>query len=187
LRKTRSLSFWTTELAQGDPNNICAQATITIGERRETVSFQPFGMPQVPPPEDVAPTPSSVMMNFLSIFETRVIKGFPPIRTDGDTQSIEWVRLGEDRPLDFLLLAMLADKFPPRLFYKIGTFVPQATITMNVYFHASEAEIAETGRDFVLLEAKGRRTIGGTFDLHGAIWRRDGVLLATTEQLSWFK
>jgi hypothetical protein len=187
LRKTRSLSFWTTELSQGDAHNICAQATVTIGERRETTSFQPVVMPQVPAPEKVAAPPSG-FINFLSAFETRVIKGFPPLRTDGDTQSIEWVRLGTgERPLDFLLLAMLADKFPPRLFYKIGTFVPNATITMNVYFHATAAEVAEVGSDFVLLEATGRRTVGGTFDLTGTIWRRDGLLLATTEQLSWFR
>jgi hypothetical protein len=186
LRKTRSLSFWTTELTQADDHNICAQATITVGERRETVSFQPEVMPQVRMPEDITTTPIG-FTNFLSAFETRVVKGFPPLRTDGDTQSIEWVRLAEDRPLDVLLLAMMADKFPPRLFYKIGTFVANATITMNVYFHATAIEVAEVGHDFVLLEAKGRRTIGGTFDLTGAIWRRDGVLLATTEQLSWFR
>ena len=58
---------------------------------------------------------------------------------------------------------------------------------MSVYFHATPAELEAVGGDFILGEAKGRRFESGFFDQHGALWSRDGVLLATTEQLCWFK
>ena len=43
------------------------------------------------------------------------------------------------------------------------------------------------GADFVLQQAHGRRGADGVCDLSASLWRRDGVLLATTEQLVWFK
>jgi hypothetical protein len=33
---------------------------------------------------------------------------------------------------------------------------------------------------------RGRRGSGGVCDLTAEIWRRDGLLLATTEQMWWF-
>lgn len=186
VRKGRSLEFWLTELSQGE--GACAQAMITLAQRRDTEHFLEMPMPAAPPPEEIAPPPprEGNRLAFGAMFESRPVKGFPP-SGDGDTESISWTRHVGPRALDHVLLAMYADLFPPRIFYKGLGFRPVSTVSMNVYFHATQPEIDAVGEDFILAQAAARRGGGGFNDQHGALWRRDGVLLATTEQLIWFK
>ena len=91
------------------------------------------------------------------------------------------------RALDFLSLAALCDVFFVRAFHVRGHMVPAGTVTMTVHFHASAAELATHGDAPVL----------GTVDAHvfarnfgdqiAQVWGRDGRLLATTTQMTWFK
>lgn len=188
MRATRSMEFWSVELSQAGEENVCAQAMVTLAQRRDTEHFLEIPMPDAPSPETIPPPPHGAMtLAFGQMFETRGVKGYPMFPARDDTQSISWVRNRIDAPLDHVMLAMYADIFAPRIFYKTGRPGPVSTISMNVYFHATEPEIAAVGHDFVLTEAAARRGGGGFFDHQAALWRRDGVLLATTEQLSWFK
>lgn len=186
LRKGRSLEFWNAELIQGEA--ICAQAMVTLAQRRDTEHFLELPMPAAPAPEAIAPPPPRTgnPLAFGAMFESRPVKGFPP-GGDGDTESISWTRHVGAPKVDHVLLAMIADLFPPRIFYKGLGFRPTATVSMNVYFHATQAEVDGVGADYVLAQAAARRGGAGFNDQMGALWRRDGVLLATTEQLIWFK
>jgi hypothetical protein len=89
--------------------------------------------------------------------------------------------------LDHAVLTMIADMFPPRASLAAGAPPNSSTISNSVYFHATEEEIAEVGDDFVLMHGRGRQGGGGVCDLTAEIWRRDGKLLVTTEQLWWFR
>lgn len=189
MRKGRSLEFWNVELSQGGA--VCAQAMITLAQRRATEHFLEMPMPPAPMPEEIeAPPPSPPQQGnrlaFGAMYERRGAKGFPPTG-DGDTESISWTRHVGPVKMDHVQLAMIADLFPPRIFYKGLGFRPTATVSMNVYFHATAEEIDAVGDDYVLAQAAARRGGGGFNDQLGALWRRDGVLLATTEQLIWFK
>ncbi len=186
VRKGRSLEFWLVELSQGE--SVCAQAMVTLAQRRETEHFLEMPMPPAPMPENIAPPAprEGMRLAFGAMFESRPVKGYPP-SGDGDTESVSWTRHVGPRKLDHVLLAMYADLFPPRIFYKGLGFRPVSTVSMNVYFHATQTEIDAVGEDFILAQAAARRGGGGFNDQLGALWRRDGVLLATTEQLIWFK
>jgi acyl-CoA thioesterase len=61
------------------------------------------------------------------------------------------------------------------------------TLTLTVYLHATAAEVAEVGNDFVLVEYEGRVGGGGASDERSSYWTRDGKLLATSEQLAWYR
>ena len=61
------------------------------------------------------------------------------------------------RALDHLQLAYLADQYAPRSFFWGDGMRPSATITLSVYFHATAAELAAVGTDYVLNEATGTR------------------------------
>lgn len=58
---------------------------------------------------------------------------------------------------------------------------------MSVYFYATEAELAAVGADFILSEVAGVRAEGSTSGLTMRLWSRQGALLATSEQLCWFR
>jgi acyl-CoA thioesterase len=97
------------------------------------------------------------------------------------------VREDDGEPVDHARLSMFADLFPPRVYYGLPGMRPTATVTLSIYFHATAEEIAAIGPDFVLQHATGRSGSAGIADLTGSLWRRDGLLLATTEQLCWFR
>jgi hypothetical protein len=96
-----------------------------------------------------------------------------------------WVRDASGRALDHLHLAYFADQYAPRSFYWGEGPGPSATITMSVFFHATPDEIADVGDDFILNEATGTRGEHSTSGQQANLWRRDGTLLVTTEQLCW--
>jgi acyl-CoA thioesterase len=187
VRQGRSMEFWTSELVQnGEP---AAMAMVTLGQRRETLSAHEAVFPQASPPEALKPPERrGGGVPFGAMFDMRPVSGPAPFQGEGeDSRTVAWVRDAQARPLDFPLLACLADIFAPRIFYRSREFKPVSTVSMSVYFHATPAELAAVGGDWLLAEAQARRFESGFFDQHGALWTRDGTLLATTEQLCWFK
>jgi acyl-CoA thioesterase len=185
VRQGRSMEFWTCELIQnGQP---AAMAMVTLGQRRDTFGAHEAIFPQAPAPETIAPPTRKGGPAFGAMLEARTVAGTPFQPQNDSSRSLAWARDSQGRPLDAPLVAALADVFPPRTFYRMTEFRPISTVSMNVYFHATPAELALVGGDFVLAEAQARRFESGFYDQHGALWSRDGVLLATTEQLCWFK
>lgn len=185
VRQGRSMEFWTSELVQhGEP---VAMAMVTLGQRRDTLSAHEAVFPQAPAPETL-PAPERKGLAFGAMFESRPVRGAPPFQGESETSNtLSWIRDAQARPLDYPLLAAFADVFAPRIFYRSPERRPVSTVSMSVYFHATPAELAEVGGDWVLAEAQARRFESGFFDQHGALWSREGTLLATTEQLCWFK
>lgn len=184
-RQGKSVEFWTSELVQN--NAPVAMAMVTLGQRRETFSTHEASFPQaVKPPEAIESIPARPGF-FTAMFEQRPVQGSAPLQENPDSLTRNWMRDHQGRPLDYVLLAGLADVFAPRIFYRSAERRPASTVSMSVYFHATPAELEAVGGDFILGDAKARRFESGFFDQHGALWSRDGVLLATTEQLCWFK
>ena len=72
---------------------------------------------------------------------------------DGSSDSLAWVRFRDGRSLDYVNLAMAADRFPPRHVAVYGWGASQnSTVSLSAYFHATPEEIAEVGDDFVLCQ-----------------------------------
>ena len=65
--------------------------------------------------------------------------------------------------------------------------VPAGTVTITIYFHAGSAELLANGCDFLLGQAQAQAFRNGFFDQSAQLWSRTGVLLATTQQLVYFK
>ena len=112
--------------------------------------------------------------------------GFP-VFARADARSVFWVRETSGRPLDAVQLAYLADNFPPRSWSRRTEPGPYSTLTLSVYFAATDAELAAVGDDDVLLDVASSRAESSTVAAHARLWSRSGVLLATTEQLGWFR
>jgi acyl-CoA thioesterase len=187
VRTNRTNQHWTATLSQN--GDVKSTATAVFGLRREVWSDTEAVMPTVAEPELYPPPTWPLGVAFLRNYDIRVIDGMP--RDDGpaapSSLSTFWVRHDPERCLDFPALAALADIFYPRVFLRLGRSAPAGTISMTTYFHARAAELDRVGDDYILATARAQRFSGGYFDQHAQLWSRDGVLLASTNQIVYYK
>ena len=185
----RSVSYWHFEVMSGDDQETLAIGSAVLTVRRETDGHVDVPMPAAPDPGSLD---SRVVgeggppASFGERTEMMPISGFP-IFGRADTRSTAWVRETSGRAVDHLLLAYLADARPPRSFFWSEGPRPSTTLTLSVYFHATEPELAAVGDDYLLSEAFGTRGANGTSEEHLRLWSREGALLATSQQLAWYR
>ena len=163
-------------------------AIVTLARRPRTPDFAFATMPQAPPPETLPDpeAPGEAGRHYgASAFERRTLEGFPPALS-ADSRSLAWVR-SRRGPLDKALLGMITDNSAPRAMYALGPTIMTTTLSLTAYLHATVEDLAEVGDDFILVECEGRVGGGGASDERSSYWRRDGKLLATSEQLAWYR
>jgi acyl-CoA thioesterase len=190
LRSGKSVRHVAVELQQD--GGTAAAASVVLALRRDTWSHQVVRMPEVPPPDAVAPLDLSGRLPWLQRYEFRFVLGAirpqaQPFATPQPAHSTLWVADAPRRPLDHLSLAALCDVFFVRVFQVRGTMVPAGTVTMTVHFHANAAEIAAQGSEPILGIADAHTFTRNFGDQTAQMWSRDGRLLATSTQLAWFK
>ena len=103
------------------------------------------------------------------------------------TRSLNWERDVSGRPMDAMQLAFLSDVGAPRIFFVSDGPRPSSTIALSIYFLATDDELAACRDDYVLNEMIGTRANAATIGSRKDLWSRDGTLLATSEQLCWFR
>jgi acyl-CoA thioesterase len=175
------------ELLPAGADQVGVHAMVTMARRPRTPDFAFAAMPEAPDPDGLpSPDMSNMSAHYgASAFERRTLEGFPP--TPGDSsRSLAWVR-SRRGGLDKALLGMITDNSAPRAMYALGHEVMTTTLSLTAYLHATVAELAEVGDDFILVECEGRVGGGGASDERSSYWRRDGKLLATSEQLAWYR
>jgi acyl-coenzyme A thioesterase PaaI-like protein len=189
LRQGGSIGVWEVELYPAGTEQVGVHAIVTMARRPSTPAFSFASMPAAPDPESLPSpdvTPHGASQHFgAQAFERRTAEGFPP-KPSADSRSLAWVR-SRRGPWDKALLGMVTDNSAPRAFYALGPNVNTTTLSLTVYLHATAAEIAEMGDDYLLIECEGRVGGGGASDERSSYWRRDGKLLATSEQLAWYR
>ena len=180
---SRSIGYWQSELTADEVT--LAVASVVLTQRRDTDGHLDVTMPDAPDPAmiDVTyPAPGP----FGERGGVRPIAGLPPDNRES-TYSTSWVRETSGRSVDHVQLAFLADHRAPRSFFWNGGPRPSATLTLSVYFHATENELAAVGDDEVLSEAFGTRGAQSTSEEHLRLWSRHGALLATSVQMAWYR
>lgn len=187
LRQGGSIGVWEVELRPAGSEEVSVHVMVTMARRPKTPDFAFAKMPAAPDPESLpSPEPPGGSLHFgASAFERRTLEGFPPKPT-GDSRSLAWVR-SRRGPLDKALLGMITDNSAPRAMYALGPAIMTTTLSLTAYLHATAEELAEVGDDFILVECEGRVGGGGASDERSSYWRRDGKLLATSEQLAWYR
>ena len=188
LRQGGSIGVWEVELSPAGSDQVGVHGVVTLARRPRTPAFAFATMPVAPAPHDL-PSPEASGDNArhygAAAFERRTLEGFPPTPS-GDSRSLAWVRPRRGS-LDKALLGMITDNSPPRAMYALGPTIMTTTLTLTAYLHATAEELAEVGDDFILVECEGRVGGGGASDERSNYWRRDGKLLATSEQLAWYR
>lgn len=189
LRQGGSIGVWEVVISPADAGLVGVHGVVTLARRPQTPPFAFMTMPDAPDPESVPSHDFSAMPwrpGWATVFDRRFVDGFPPT-VGGGANSLAWVR-SQFGPMDRALLGMVADTSPPRAIYAFGHGrVRTTTLSLSTYQYATAEELAEVGQDFILAHCEG--VVGG----HGAsgerssYWRRDGTLLATSEQLVWYR
>ena len=181
-----SLAHWRCDLFIEDGSEFAATAIIVLANRRQSERHTELRMPDAAAPESlpVVHPPSSSGEHV----DARIALGHP-FRDKGSTRSLTWLRDMSQRPLDALQLVSQCDNLAPRILYISESEGPRPspTVTFSVYVHATDDEMASVGSEFILSEVIGTRIEHSTSGSRSNLWSRDGVLLATSEQLQWFK
>ena len=180
----RSVSYWQSELTVDDAP--LAVASVVLTERRDSDEHVEVTMPDAPDPTAIeatypAPGPCGTRAS------VRPVHGLPPESDDASTYSTSWVHETSGRSVDRVQLAFLADHRAPRSFYWGGGPRPSATLSLSVYFHATDSELAAVGDGEVLSEAFGVRGAQSTSEEHLRLWSRHGALLASSVQMAWYR
>ncbi|NWH08858.1 MAG: thioesterase family protein [Alphaproteobacteria bacterium] len=186
LRRNRTNEFWTADFS--DKSNPVAHAIATFGIRRPTLRIGDIAPPApAPDPSEATPRPIVAgMPAFFQRYDARLFD-FKIFQVNPTADTRMWIRDSDRRPLDIVSLICHADAPIPRIFVKTDRPTPIATMTMTVYVAASPEEIAAVGDDYILIDSNCRFGRDGFFDQVSRLWTQNGQLLATTEQLVWYK
>lgn len=180
----RSLAHWRCDLWVEGTDDLAVTATIVLARRRESQGFVEPAMPAVPAPESIPVfRPPS---RFGERTDMRIVTPETPFNR-GSTRSLQWEREDSGRPLDTVQLAYLCDIGAPKVFFISAAPRPSSTVTLSLYVHATDAELSDCGDDFILADTIGTRIAHSTVGEKSNLWSRGGNLLATSEQLCWFK
>lgn len=189
VRTNRSTQHWT--IAMRQDGGVVLTGTCFTALRRESFAHTEHAMPQVPGPEQLAPTPGPARVPWIARYARRFVEGDIPAAWDGSDRGHSrtrlWMRDEPARPLDFASLAALCDVFFPRVWSRRATLVPVGTVSLTIYFHADAAALTRTGDAWVLGQAQGQGFGLGYFDHAAQLWAEDGTLLATTHQVVYMK
>ena len=183
-RSGRRTEFWRAVLTGRADTSPANRAIAILARRRDTLEWTEGSSPDVPPPEDCHTIDLPMAWN--RVIEIKPTMDFP-MSMDVATHFSSWVRFTPGRALDSVALVALADTPMPRLFQVIGRQESVATVSMTVYLHATSADYAAVGDDYLLVDTRGARGGRGFYDQHATIWSRDGRLLVTPQQIVWYR
>ena len=187
IRQGGSVGVWEVEVRPAGSEQVGVHGIVTMARRPRTPAFAFAVMPEAPDPASLPSpdVPGASQHYGAAAFERRTLEGFPP--TPGpSSRSLAWVRARRG-PMDKAVLGMVTDNSAPRAMYALGQTIHTTTLTLTAYLHATAEELAEVGDDFILVECEGRVGGGGASDERSSYWSRGGKLLATSEQLAWYR
>ena len=193
VRAGRSTQHWWVQLLQPGQDGaaqVMTTATAITAVRRSTWSATDQPLPDAPAPEACPLVQQPIPVEWVNRYAMRPVAGMPPERWDGaehDSLTRLWVRDAPERPLDFVALAALCDVFYPRVWRRRALRVPAGTVSMTVYFHAGGELLAQTGDGWLLAQARGQEYRNGFFDQSAQLWNAAGRMLATTQQIVYYK
>ncbi len=189
-RTNRSTQHFYVEMKQ--ESGTIATATLVFAARPPAFSHLSGQMPQVLPPEQIERPKTKAPLAWIDRFDMRFASGFPVMRPKddlplGSARTEVWMRDEPLRKLDFVSLMSMSDAFFARPFHVLGRLIQVGTVSMTTYFHCDEADLAAVGDDYLLGVADANVLEKGYSDQTAELWARGGKLLATSQQILYFR
>lgn len=191
VRANRSSQHWSIELVQAD-EGVVATATAVFAERRPSWSHHASAMPKVAAAEQLPSLPSDKFSGWPRQYDFRFASGGPHFaatlnEAPTDARSAVWLADSTPRQIDALSLSAMADAFFGRIFHVRGGIVPFGTVSMTTYFHVDAADLAAEAITGLLGIADAHVFHKSYADQTAELWSPSGRLLATSQQIAYFK
>ena len=154
-------------------------ALAAFGRGRGSLEHQDALMPDVPPPEELAPlldlpVPESEMQ-----VEHRPAAGPLPLSGGDRAELISWMRMALEAPVDVLAATHLADSLAPALYGALSEYV--AMPSSEIALHYAGEVTSES--PWVLAVVRNRFARDGYALEDGELWSREGRLLLRSRQM----
>jgi acyl-CoA thioesterase len=183
-RSGRSVSTLSARLEQDGRTRALALAA--FADSRTAPEFHDRRMPEVAPPERVAPRalePESALPMLRERFETRPVFGASDPGASREVVVGGWIRPVEPQPPDAPLLALLCDAWPPAVYTRLAERRGVPTLDLTVHFRGALPPDARPD-DFYLVRFQATVATQGFVEEDGEVFSRDGRLLAQSRQLA---
>lgn len=179
-REGRSLSSVSARLEQ--EGKLLGLALAAYSKPWQSPLLDESPMPAVDPPEgreplDAAARPGAPAFTGRLSMQRRF--GDPPFTGSKRAEVGGWMGLVEERPVDALALAVLADAWFPAPWPRLAELAPAPTIDLTVHFRAP----LPLDEGLLLGRFRTRHVRDGFFEEDGELWASDGTLVAQSRQL----
>jgi acyl-CoA thioesterase len=184
LRQKPTERFWRSEVWQA--GRICAHAQVTMSTARKSMVLQDARFPEVPGPDAL---PVYVNPRNPVAWSDQYV--FKPVSgmlfSCAETMDARlWIRDADPRPLDAVSLTAICDSPFPSSWIRLAEQHPVSTVNYSIYYRASDADLAQSGTAYILLDTRASLAQNGYQDQFTSVWSASGRLLAQTQQMLWF-
>jgi len=172
--------FLSARMIQDD--EVKAQAMAVFSGERDGPDFDKSQMPDAPGPDeleemDTEQAPVAVFGRYRAKF----IKGIPG-EAGEKAETMGWIRLRDEQPVDPVLAAAVLDVWYPAPFVVFEELPFAPTLEYTVHF---PRRIPEPGPpDWNLIRLTAEEGVEGHFSEDAELWSRDGKLLAKARQMA---
>lgn len=186
--RKRQTDFWSVVISNTpDGSDQLAVAELVVGRRAAAdVEYSP-PLPDIKPTEDCTRLRANPMTpRWFDAYEILLAQG-RPFEVNSTPRSIVYIRDDDKRPFDATALQAILDTPMPRVFFMGKLIRRGGTLSLSSHIYASDAEIAEVGDDFMILDTQCASIRHALSNQEAHLYRRDGLLLATSYQTSMFR
>jgi acyl-CoA thioesterase len=185
-RAGRSLTSCSARLTQD--GTLIGLALGAFSRARPGPEFSDLRPPAAPPVEETAliqpPADDPWIPDIAFRWENRIVRGGFPLEPTGEAAITRWIRLPEGRVVDAPVAAAITDAVIPAVFGRVEEEIIVPTVDLTVHFRSSLPLPDAEPDDYVLADFRTNVVAEGFLEEDGAIWSRDGVLLAQSRQLA---
>ena len=185
----RSTQHWLVQMRQqpgvDQPLKTVATATVVTGVRRDQWRLQTARRPVAIAVDKAKRRDRRAGLAWFDRYDLRFFEN--PIKADNPGEGfVTWVRDEPARTLDYPSLAAICDTLFPAIFAHQQKYIPIATVSMQVYFHTTLAELQAHAHDYLLVKGWSSVFHDGFSDSDGQVWAGER-LIATTQQVMWYR
>jgi len=180
-RAGRSLSTVSGRMEQGGMLLGLALGAYSVPWKSPLLGEEP--LPEVTPAEGREPVPGLGRGTPPAFTERLTMQhrfGPPPFSGADEGETGGWLGLREERPVDALTIAVLADAWFPAPWPRLQKLAPAPTIDLTIHFRVP-LPLPDT---LLLGRFTNRLVRDGFFDEDGELWAPDGTLVAQSRQLA---
>lgn len=184
----RTTDFWSVVVSDAaEKGRTLMVAEIVAGSRRGHDLVYDTPLPTYKKPEDcIRMRNNPLSPRWLDRYELMLSSG-KPFSKNPTPHSVTLIREDDHRPPDAVSISAILDASMPRVFFVTDKARMASTLSMSSHIYASDAEIAEVGSDFMILEADSAAVRHGLSNEEARLFRRDGLLIAASYQTAVFK